>query len=109
MPSAPAPACSCCGWDGTKLIECVGDEPLLYDLQEDPEELVNIAGKPEAAEALRACRLALQAIVNPLEANAQAFRDQAELAARFGGEAAVRANYVPVAFTDPREKPAPAG
>lgn len=92
-----------------KLIECVGDEPLLYDLQEDPEELVNIAGKPEAAEALRACRLALQAIVNPLEANAQAFRDQAELAARFGGEAAVRANYVPVAFTDPREKPAPAG
>ncbi len=84
-----------------KLIECVGDAPLLYDLAEDPEELRNRAADPEAAGALRDCRAALRRIVDPEAASAAAFRDQAELCERLGGEAAVR-GYIPVAFTDPR-------
>jgi choline-sulfatase len=84
-----------------KLIECVGDAPLLYDLESDPEELVNRAGDPAAAGPLQDCRAALRRIVDPEAASAAAFRDQAALCERLGGEAAVR-GYVPVAFTDPR-------
>lgn len=88
-----------------KLIECVGDAPLLYDLEADPEELTNIAGRAEAAPALAACRAALRDVVDPEAANAAAFADQAALIERLGGEAKVR-QFMPLAFTDPRERAA---
>jgi choline-sulfatase len=85
-----------------KLIECIGDEPLLYDVETDPEELVNLAGQASAREPLAACRAALRQIVDPEAANAQAFRDQADLVTQLGGEQSIR-RIEPVAFTDPRD------
>ncbi len=92
-----------------KLIECVGDTPLFYDLQTDPEELVNLAGSgdPDHAAALAACRVAMREIADPEAINAQAFADQAELVERLGGERKIR-EFVPLAFTDPRDAREPA-
>jgi len=89
-----------------KLIECVADAPLLYDMGADPEERTNRAADPAAAPALAACRAALAQILDPVEVSARAFADQAALLETLGGEAAVRANYVPLAFTDPRDRAA---
>lgn len=46
--------------DGThKLIVCGGDPDLLYDLERDPHELSNLAGRPEQEAALGVLRAAL--------------------------------------------------
>ncbi|ACV68202.1 choline-sulfatase [Desulfohalobium retbaense] len=34
-------------WGRYKYIACPADPPLLFDLQEDPDELANLAGRPE--------------------------------------------------------------
>jgi choline-sulfatase len=39
-----------------KLIHCPGDPDQLYDLADDPAELVNLAGSPEHEETLRELR-----------------------------------------------------
>ncbi|MBD3625528.1 MAG: sulfatase-like hydrolase/transferase [Rhodobacteraceae bacterium] len=85
-----------------KLIECVGDAPLLYDLRDDPEELRNLADDPAHVVALADCRATLRRIVDPERVSAQAFADQAAMVAKLGGEKAIR-GIVPLAFTDPRE------
>lgn len=36
--------------DGLKYVYCRNDPPMLFDLNRDPDELVNLAGKPEHAE-----------------------------------------------------------
>ena len=83
-----------------KLIECVGDDPVLYDLQTDPEELKNIAGDADYAECLRQMRQKLSDFVDIDKADAMAFEDQALRVEELGGEAVVRA-ITPVAFTKP--------
>ncbi len=83
-----------------KLIECVNDLPLLYDLENDPEEIVNLALDPAYAKQLEHCRSTLSSIVNPKKANKQAFKDQASLIEFLGGEDSVR-EVVPLAFTHP--------
>jgi choline-sulfatase len=83
-----------------KLIEYVGDAPLLYDLQDDPEETQNLAKHPEYAQTLADCRTALRRLVDPEAANAAAFADQELLLEQLGGDAEVR-KIVPLAFTDP--------
>ena len=86
-----------------KLIHCVGDEPILYNLRTDPDEMHNLAHDTRHSKALRACESALAGIVDTQAASELAFRDQAALVASLGGEAFVRA-ATPMVFTEP---PAP--
>jgi arylsulfatase A-like enzyme len=54
-------------WKLVRYLEPgVGEE--LYDLQNDPEELVNLAGKREHAEALKEMRDKLDAELKRTEA-----------------------------------------
>lgn len=41
-----APACILVR-DGLKYVHCRTDPPMLFDLKKDPDELVNLAGRPE--------------------------------------------------------------
>lgn len=83
-----------------KLIHSVGDAPLLYDLDEDPEELVNIASDPARAHDLARCMHALELILDMNRVNEDAFGAQARLIESHGGEVAIR-KLEPMAFTDP--------
>ncbi|MBY4598136.1 sulfatase-like hydrolase/transferase [Ottowia caeni] len=60
-------------------------EPELFDLQNDPEELENLAGKTEYATQLREMESVLRKICDPEAVDSQAKHDQAEMIARLGG------------------------
>ena len=68
-----------------KYHHYVGFEPELFDLENDPEELEDLASNPEYAETLSTLETELRAICNPEQVDAQAFRDQADLIAYHGG------------------------
>lgn len=68
-----------------KLNWYIGFPPELFDLQADPEELTNLAGDPAHANALAMMEAELRKLVDPETADAQAFADQAEMIARYGG------------------------
>lgn len=74
-----------------KLHEYVGYEPELFHLDDDPEELDDLARSPAHAQVLRDLRDRLRAIVDPEQADRRAKDDQNALVARHGGrEAALR-------------------
>jgi choline-sulfatase len=72
---------------------CRADErsypPQLFDLEKDPEELIDQAANPEFAGVLEDCRQRLYAICDPDEIDRRAKARQAELLARNGGRDAV--------------------
>ncbi len=68
-----------------KYIHYVAYPAQLFDLQRDPEELVDVAADPAYAEALERCRQRLLAMLDPYEVDARAKRRQSELLARHGG------------------------
>ena len=68
-----------------KYHHYVGFRPELFDLQEDPEELRDLAEDPTYAGVLENMRLALYAICDPQLVDRQAKADQAELIERHGG------------------------
>ncbi len=68
-----------------KLNEYVGFPPELFDLDEDPEELTDLAANPNYATALAEMRAALRTRIDPEAVNDLAFADQAALIARHGG------------------------
>ncbi len=74
-----------------KFCHYVAFRPQLFDLDNDPEELTDLAGEPRhaatLAEGLRLLRLAL----DPEEVDARAKRRQRELLASFGGREAALA------------------
>jgi choline-sulfatase len=82
-----------------KYVHYVRHRPQLFDLENDPEELVDVAGRPESAPLLAALRAALFEFCDPEEVDARAKRRQAELLARYGGRDAALArgdlNYTP--------------
>ncbi|CUH74687.1 Choline-sulfatase [Tritonibacter multivorans] len=71
-----------------KLNYYVGFHPELFNLETDPEELEDKSQDPAFADILAQMTAALKDIVDPEQANAQAFADQAALVERVGGKEA---------------------
>ena len=72
-----------------KYVHYVAYPPQLFDLEADPEELSDLAEKPEFSQVLAACRQRLYEICDPAEVDARAKRRQAELLEENGGRDAV--------------------
>ncbi len=63
--------------------------PMLFDLERDPEELVDLAPDPRFADVLAQCRRALQSIADPQATDAAARADQQVYIDRHGGRDAI--------------------
>ena len=63
----------------------VGMPPELFDLENDPEETVNLAGDSSNDSILKGLEHELRKLLDPEKVDAQAKSDQAELVNRFGG------------------------
>ncbi|MEM6986341.1 MAG: sulfatase-like hydrolase/transferase [Pseudomonadota bacterium] len=85
-----------------KLIHYVGFEPELFNLRDDPEELVNLAAEPTHEQTLNDLRAALHAICDPQAIDALAHADQADLIASYGGREAALTLGAPGATPPPR-------
>lgn len=72
-----------------KYIAYVGFAPELYDLEEDPEELRNLALNPAFNGLLREFDAQLRRIVDPEKVDGAAKADQQALIDRYGGRDAV--------------------
>jgi choline-sulfatase len=72
-----------------KYVYFVGMKPQLFDLETDPEELVDIARRPENASLLAEFEARLRGICDPEEVDARAKADQAALVERHGGRDAI--------------------
>ena len=68
-----------------KYIHYVDYEPELYDLDNDPEELSNVAAEPEFQNVVADFEERLRSMLEPEAVNAQALADQAALIERHGG------------------------
>ncbi|MBT3341727.1 MAG: sulfatase-like hydrolase/transferase [Gemmatimonadetes bacterium] len=64
--------------------------PQLFDLQADPDELVDLADDPACAEQLVDCETRLRRILDPEAVDLRARSDQEALVESMGGAAAVR-------------------
>jgi choline-sulfatase len=62
-----------------------GNPPLLFDLQQDPQELINLADQPEHAQSLQHMTQELYQILDPQAVNDLAFADQARMIKLLGG------------------------
>ncbi|SIN76457.1 sulfatase-like hydrolase/transferase [Vannielia litorea] len=59
--------------------------PQLFNLEEDPEELYDLAGRPDHADDLRRCRTALLLELDPSRVHNRALADQSALLEKMGG------------------------
>lgn len=74
-----------------KYCHYVGERPQLFDLESDPEELVDRATDPALAPVLAECDAALRAILDPEAVDARAKARQRELLDAYGGREAALA------------------
>lgn len=88
-----------------KLIEYVGFDPELFDLQADPEETTSIAADPDYADLLQELRQALRTICNPQDVDALAFADQADMIESYGGKSVAATLGAPSSTPPPSLKP----
>jgi len=72
-----------------KLMYYVGMEPMLFDLELDPEELVNIATNPAYQDVLQQCEIELRKLVDPEAADHSAKDAQRKKIAENGGKEAI--------------------
>ena len=72
-----------------KYVHYVRYAPQLFDLERDPEELVDLAPDPAYAETLAECRALLYRVCDPDEVDRRAKARQRELLALNGGREAV--------------------
>lgn len=72
-----------------KYVHYVGYPSQLFDLESDPEELIDLAVNPAYSQALEDCRQCLYKICDPEEVDRRAKTRQAELLALNGGREAV--------------------
>ena len=86
------------GWKYVYFSE--GHPPLLFDMESDPRELVNLADDAAHATILVELRHQLLQILDPEEVNRQAFADQAKMIETLGGMEAIMAlpsfNHTPI-------------
>jgi choline-sulfatase len=68
-----------------KYCHYVKRPPQLFDLDEDPEELADLAGDARHARILRECEARLREVLDPEAVDARAKARQAELLQTFGG------------------------
>jgi choline-sulfatase len=77
-----------------------GNPALLFDLQQDPQELHDLAADPDHAQTLQRLTRQLFAILDPEAVNRQAFADQAKMIEALGGMEAILAlpsfNHTPL-------------
>ncbi|MDF2369313.1 MAG: sulfatase-like hydrolase/transferase [Rhizobiaceae bacterium] len=85
-----------------KYHHYVGFPPELFDLENDPEERIDLAGDPAHGQILATMERVLRTIVDPDATNAQALADQAALVIQLGGPEIVR-GLGPKAATPPPE------
>ena len=85
-----------------KLIHYVGFAPELFDLQNDPDEIENLADNLEYAETLRDMTDTLYAICDPDVVNIRAHAEQRQMVDALGGLEAVR-DLGPKGATPPPE------
>ena len=74
-----------------KYHHYVGFEPELYDLEADPEEMVNLAADPVYADLAAGFEARLREILDPEATDSRAKADQKALVDRHGGPEAVTA------------------
>ncbi len=74
-----------------KYVHYVAYPPQLFDLARDPEELTDVAARPEYAESLARCRARLLAMLDPDEVDRRAKVRQAALLESYGGRDAALA------------------
>lgn len=86
-----------------KLVHYVGARPQLFNLRDDPNELVDLAGDAQFGQTLSELDGILRTIVDPDAVNDRAFVDQRALIDRLGGydklSTAFRFNHTPVPTT----------
>jgi choline-sulfatase len=75
--------------DRYKYVHYVGYPAQLFDLEEDPEELVDRGGDPALEGVRREARARLEAMLDPAAVDAAAKARQRELLAANGGREAV--------------------
>ncbi len=63
----------------------VGHRPELFDLETDPEEILDVAGQPAFASVLRAMEAELRKICDPEAVDALCKRDQRAMIEGYGG------------------------
>ncbi len=85
-----------------KLHYYVGFAPELFDLQEDPEELRDLAQDPEWAGVLAGMEAHLCAELDPEAVDAMAFADQDAMIAGYGGREAALKLGAPAATPPPK-------
>lgn len=85
-----------------KFIHYEGFDPELFDLDEDPEETVNLAGNDDFSHVLAEMKDVLHKHCDPSATNKQAFADQDALIARFGGLQAASIIGAPSATPPPK-------
>ena len=72
-----------------KYIHYVNFRPEFYDLETDPEELVNLATKKQYRELLKIYENKLFNMIDPIAINYEALADQAKVVEQNGGIAEV--------------------
>ena len=87
-----------------KLIHYHGFEDELFDLESDPEELVNLAVNTRYASVLEELRAELMAVCDPAEVEGRAHADQRAMVDALGGLEATR-NLGPKGATPPPTVP----
>ena len=83
-----------------KYIHYTGHAPELFDLEADPEEMDDLAGRPDAQALLGHFERLLHTVCDPQATDARAKRDQAALIRQHGGAPAILArggsSYTPI-------------
>ncbi|MFT6090845.1 sulfatase-like hydrolase/transferase [Sulfitobacter sp.] len=85
-----------------KLIEYVGFEPELFDLDADPEELTDLAQNPDYADVLAVLKAEMRQVCDLEAVNAMAFADQEEMIKAYGGKAIAATMGAPSSTPPPK-------